>query len=76
VGLRSSECAWITSDKETTHNAGGAGDLLTTLELIYDSFQYVSKRLPNFYIAGWSWFYGRNASSLRSAERGERRVLA
>jgi hypothetical protein len=36
------------------------------LELINDLFQYVSKKLPNFYIAGW--FYGRTGSCLRQEE--------
>ena len=43
------------------------------LELINELFQYVSKKLPNFYIAGWSWFYGRTeaASVAQSAKQGE-----
>ncbi len=41
-------------------------------ELINES-QYVSKKLSNFYIAGWSWFYGRTeaASVAQSAKQGE-----
>lgn len=35
--------------------------------------KYVSKKLPNSYIAGWSWFYGRTeaASVAQSAKQGE-----
>ena len=35
--------------------------------------KYVSKKLPNSYLAGWSWFYGRTeaASVAQSAKQGE-----
>jgi len=65
AALPSSESAWIIYNEGSCLTPVAMSICGMKLELINELFKYVSKKLPNFYVAGWNWYFGRKRSRFR-----------